>query len=42
MNNKFSINNHKVGDGKPVFIIAEVGINHNGCLENAKTNKRSK
>lgn len=26
----------KIGDGHPVFIIAEIGINHNGSLEIAK------
>jgi len=26
----------KVGPGKPVFIIAEAGVNHNGSLETAK------
>lgn len=33
-----SINNGKIqiGDGYPVFIIAEIGINHNGSLEIAK------
>lgn len=25
-----------IGDSQPVFIIAEIGINHNGSLENAK------
>jgi N-acetylneuraminate synthase len=25
-----------VGEGEPVFVIAEIGINHNGCLELAK------
>jgi N-acetylneuraminate synthase len=25
-----------VGDGHPVFIVAEIGINHNGSLDNAK------
>jgi N-acetylneuraminate synthase len=25
-----------IGDGHPVFIIAEIGINHNGSLDNAK------
>ena len=37
MNNRFiTINNKKVGDCEPVFIIAEVGINHNGSLTEAK------
>ena len=26
----------RVGEGEPVFVIAEVGINHNGSLELAK------
>ena len=30
------IGNRNVGDGEAVFIIAEVGINHNGSLKNAK------
>ncbi|HQK03876.1 MAG TPA: N-acetylneuraminate synthase family protein, partial [Anaerolineaceae bacterium] len=30
------IGNRKVGDGHPAFIIAEIGINHNGSLEFAK------
>ncbi len=30
------IGNKLVGDGQPVFIIAEIGINHNGSLEIAK------
>jgi N-acetylneuraminate synthase len=30
------IGNKFVGDGKPVFIIAEIGINHNGSVELAK------
>lgn len=25
-----------LGNGHPVFIIAEIGINHNGSLDNAK------
>src|SRR5512142_125467 len=28
--------NRKVGDGQPAYIIAEIGINHNGNLEIAK------
>jgi len=30
------IGNKLVGDGQPVFIIAEIGINHNGSLDIAK------
>lgn len=30
------IGNNKIGDGKPVFIVAEAGINHNGDVETAK------
>ena len=30
------IGNRMVGDGHPVYIVAEVGINHNGDLESAK------
>lgn len=30
------IGNKLVGDGQPVYIIAEIGINHNGSLKNAK------
>lgn len=30
------IANHLVGDGKRVFVIAEIGINHNGSLEIAR------
>ena len=29
------IGHHKVGDGHPVYIVAEVGINHNGSIETA-------
>ena len=28
--------NIKIGDGYPVFIVAEIGINHNGSLEVAR------
>ena len=34
--NKVNINNRSIGDGEPVFIIAEAGINHNGDMEKAK------
>lgn len=30
------IGKKRVGDGEPVFVIAEIGINHNGSLELAK------
>jgi N-acetylneuraminate synthase len=30
-----SLGQRTVGDGEPVFIIAEAGVNHNGSLENA-------
>lgn len=31
-----SIGNKTVGEGQPVYVIAEIGINHNGSLELAK------
>ncbi len=33
---KIKLNHRWVGNGEPVFIIAEIGINHNGSLEIAK------
>ena len=33
---KVKIGNKFVGNGEPVYIIAEIGINHNGSLELAK------
>lgn len=33
---KVTIGNKIVGDGEPVFITAEIGINHNGSLDTAK------
>ncbi len=36
MNREVTIGNRKVGDGHPAFIIAEIGINHNGSLDFAK------
>ncbi len=30
------IGNFKIGEGNPVFVIAEIGINHNGSLDIAK------
>src|SRR3989344_2537350 len=35
-NKTIYIGNRPVGDGYPVFIIAEAGINHNGRIELAK------
>src|SRR5215510_11108246 len=34
--NKIRIDGRWVGDGERVFVIAEIGINHNGSVENAK------
>src|SRR3989344_4647824 len=31
-----TIGNKKVGQGQPCFIVAEIGINHNGSLDTAK------
>ena len=36
MSNIINIGNIKVGDGAPCFVIAEIGINHNGCVKTAK------
>jgi len=33
MEKKIKIGNRLVGDGEPCFIVAEIGINHNGSLE---------
>jgi len=33
---KIRIGGHLVGDGEPVYVIAEIGINHNGSIELAK------
>jgi N-acetylneuraminate synthase len=37
MSREIMIGNRKVGDGNPTFIVAEIGINHNGSLEIAKS-----
>src|SRR5260370_16507825 len=34
--NQVNIGANRVGDNQPVFIIAEIGINHNGSVELAK------
>lgn len=36
MSREVKIGDRWVGDGHPAYIIAEIGINHNGDLENAK------
>jgi N-acetylneuraminate synthase len=36
MRNQVRIGNRLVGDGQPVYVIAELGINHNGSLDVAK------
>lgn len=33
---EISISNKKIGDAHPVFVIAEIGVNHNGDLQLAK------
>lgn len=33
---EIKVGNRMIGDGSPVFIIAEIGINHNGSIEVAK------
>ena len=36
MHEKLKIGNRTIGDGEPCFVIAEIGINHNGDIEIAK------
>ena len=33
--NRFNIGHRSVGDGEPIYIVAEAGSNHNGNLEQA-------
>ena len=33
---KIKISTKEVGEGKPAFVVAEAGINHNGSLKIAK------
>jgi N-acetylneuraminate synthase len=33
---KVKVGNRFIGDGEPAYVIAEIGINHNGSLENAR------
>ena len=35
-NHTVQINDHLIGDNEPVFMVAEIGINHNGSLDIAK------
>jgi N-acetylneuraminate synthase len=37
MPREITLGNRKVGDGHPTYIVAEIGINHNGSLEIAKS-----
>lgn len=37
MTREIVIGNRKVGDGYPTFIVAEIGINHNGSVDIAKS-----
>lgn len=37
MTREIMIGNRKVGDGYPTYIVAEIGINHNGSLDIAKS-----
>lgn len=30
-----TINGHNIGQGHPCYIVAEIGVNHNGCLKTA-------
>lgn len=32
---QIAINGHVIGQGHPCYIIAEIGVNHNGCLKTA-------
>jgi N-acetylneuraminate synthase len=36
MTNKVKIGSHLVGDGEPCFVVAEIGINHNGDMDIAR------
>ena len=36
MGRQVKIGNALVGEGQPCFVVAEIGINHNGDLELAK------
>ena len=36
MHRQIQVGDRMVGDGHPTYIVAEIGINHNGDLEQAK------
>jgi N-acetylneuraminate synthase len=36
MRKQIKVGKHTIGEGEPTFVIAEIGINHNGSLEIAK------
>ena len=36
MNREIKIGEHMIGDGHPTYVVAEIGINHNGDIEIAK------
>ncbi len=36
MAREIKIGNRLLGDGHPTYIVAEIGVNHNGDLDNAK------
>ena len=36
MRKKIRVGSKLIGDGEPCFIIAEIGINHNGSVKTAK------
>ena len=36
MAREVNINSHPVGDGHTTFIVAEIGVNHNGDINIAK------
>lgn len=36
MEKRVKINDRNIGEGQPVYIVAEIGINHNGDLDTAK------
>ncbi|MFW7415401.1 N-acetylneuraminate synthase family protein [Demequina sp. SO4-18] len=36
MSDAVKIGDVRIGDGEPVYVIAEIGLNHNGDVENAK------